>query len=141
MLRIARTCAAIVAAQLLLASVPAGLQAQAASDAAVALASSSAAQLTAPVPVERAPVDSTARTSDLLPAGALGSAVALRMRTAGSENAPAAVPQTSRANSTAMMVVGLAAVVAGIVVGDEAGTILVLAGAGIGLYGLYKYLQ
>jgi hypothetical protein len=44
-------------------------------------------------------------------------------------------------DSKALMIVGLAAVVAGIVVGDDAGTILILGGAGIGLYGLYKYMQ
>jgi hypothetical protein len=39
------------------------------------------------------------------------------------------------------MIAGGAAVVAGILVGGSAGTILVLSGAGMGGYGLYLHLQ
>ena len=55
-------------------------------------------------------------------------------------NAVAPFPR-QRTDSKALMIVGLAAVVTGIVVGDDAGTILILGGAGVGLYGLYKYMQ
>ncbi|MBA3889222.1 MAG: hypothetical protein H0X64_01715 [Gemmatimonadaceae bacterium] len=43
--------------------------------------------------------------------------------------------------SRALMFVGLATLIAGAVIGDEAGTIIMVAGAGIGLWGLYQYLK
>ena len=46
----------------------------------------------------------------------------------------------SNRNAVAMMVVGGAALVIGAVIGDDAGTIVMLGGAGIGLYGLYLFL-
>jgi hypothetical protein len=38
------------------------------------------------------------------------------------------------------MIVGGAALIVGAVIGDSAGTIVMLGGAGIGLYGLYLFL-
>jgi hypothetical protein len=38
------------------------------------------------------------------------------------------------------MIVGGAALVIGAVIGDDAGTLVMLGGAGIGLYGLYLFL-
>jgi len=46
----------------------------------------------------------------------------------------------SNRNSVALMIVGGAALVIGAVIGDDAGTIVMLGGAGIGLYGLYLFL-
>ncbi len=46
----------------------------------------------------------------------------------------------SNRNAVAMMVVGGAALVIGAVIGNDAGTIVMLGGAGIGLYGLYLFL-
>ena len=43
-------------------------------------------------------------------------------------------------NAVALMIVGGAALVVGAVIGDDAGTIVMLGGAGIGLYGLYLFL-
>ena len=43
-------------------------------------------------------------------------------------------------NSVALMIVGGAALIVGAVIGDTAGTIVMLGGAGIGLYGLYLFL-
>jgi hypothetical protein len=48
--------------------------------------------------------------------------------------------RTSNRNSVALMIVGGAALVVGAVIGDDAGTLVMLGGAGIGLYGLYKFL-
>lgn len=42
---------------------------------------------------------------------------------------------------TVLMIVGGALIVTGLIVGDDAANILYLAGAGIGGYGLYLYLQ
>jgi hypothetical protein len=41
----------------------------------------------------------------------------------------------------AMMIVGVAALVAGAIIGDTPGTIIMVGGAVIGLVGLYEYLQ
>lgn len=43
--------------------------------------------------------------------------------------------------SRAMMIVGLGGLVAGAIIGGDVGTIFMVGGAVIGLYGLYKYLQ
>ena len=44
-------------------------------------------------------------------------------------------------HSEALMIVGGAAFVAGALIGGDAGTIVMVGGAGVGLYGLYLYLQ
>jgi hypothetical protein len=41
----------------------------------------------------------------------------------------------------ALMVVGGATLLAGLIIGDDAGTVIAVGGALIGLYGLYEYLQ
>jgi hypothetical protein len=46
----------------------------------------------------------------------------------------------SNRNAVAMMVVGGAALLVGAIIGNDAGTIVMLGGAGIGLYGLYLFL-
>lgn len=39
------------------------------------------------------------------------------------------------------MIVGGAILLAGAIIGGDAGTIIMIGGAGIGIYGLYLYLQ
>lgn len=41
----------------------------------------------------------------------------------------------------ALMVVGGAALLTGLIIGDDAGTVIAVGGALVGLYGLYEYLQ
>ena len=41
----------------------------------------------------------------------------------------------------ALMVVGVGAMIAGALVGKTAGTIIIIGGAGMALYGLYNYLE
>lgn len=41
----------------------------------------------------------------------------------------------------ALMVVGGAALLTGLIIGDDAGTVIAVGGAVVGLYGLYQYLQ
>jgi hypothetical protein len=48
--------------------------------------------------------------------------------------------RSSNRNAVALMIVGGAALVIGAVIGDDAGTLVMLGGAGIGLYGLYLFL-
>lgn len=52
------------------------------------------------------------------------------------------VIQNKKSNnrSVALMIVGGVALVVGAVIGDDAGTLVMLGGAGIGLYGLYMFL-
>ena len=53
----------------------------------------------------------------------------------------AAAPGKYYDQGTKLMIVGGAAVLTGIVVGGDAGHAISIAGAVIGLYGLYKYLE
>ena len=48
--------------------------------------------------------------------------------------------QQSNKNSVALMIVGGAALVVGAVIGDDAGTLVMLGGAAVGLWGLYLFL-
>ncbi len=41
----------------------------------------------------------------------------------------------------ALMVVGVGAMIAGALIGDKAGTIIVIGGAAMALFGLYQYLE
>ncbi len=57
-------------------------------------------------------------------------------------NQPAVVMQRSgMGRGQILMIVGGAAFLAGAIIGDDAGTIMMIGGAGIGLWGLYLYLQ
>lgn len=53
----------------------------------------------------------------------------------------AAATRANLGQDRAMMVVGAAALITGAIIGGEAGTIIMVGGAVIGLYGLYQYLQ
>ena len=43
--------------------------------------------------------------------------------------------------SEILMIVGGAAIITGAIIGDDAGTVIIIGGAGVGLYGLYLFLQ
>jgi len=53
----------------------------------------------------------------------------------------AAAPRKGYGQPVALMVVGGAAVLTGLIIGDSAGTVIAVGGAVMGLYGLYEYLQ
>lgn len=57
------------------------------------------------------------------------------------ETAAAVLQQRRNQRSTTLMLVGGAAFLAGLLIGDDAGTAVALGGAIVGLYGLYLYLQ
>ena len=57
-----------------------------------------------------------------------------------SHGAPPVFQDKKPKRSVAFMIVGGAALVVGAVIGDDAGTIVMLTGAAIGLYGLYRFL-
>ena len=66
--------------------------------------------------------------------------VALHAASAPIGAAPVIQNRSSNRNSVALMAVGGAALLVGAVIGDDAGTIVMLGGAVIGLYGLYLFL-
>ena len=76
------------------------------------------------------------------PAGPTMAAASVAVRRSAPETvaAPAAAGQ-GRERGTALMIVGGAAVLTGIVIGNGAGYAISVVGAVIGLYGLYQYLQ
>ena len=74
------------------------------------------------------------------PAGPTLDAAAVGVRHA-SVATTAAAPRGGYGQSVALMVVGGAAVLVGLIIGGGAGTAIAIAGAVAGLYGLYQYLQ
>ena len=48
---------------------------------------------------------------------------------------------TNQNQARAMMIVGVAALIAGAIIGDTPGTIIMVGGTVVGLIGLYEYLQ
>jgi hypothetical protein len=67
--------------------------------------------------------------------------VGLQRYVADSATAPMTNMKKSRSNSVTLMVFGLATLLVGTVVDGDTGTVIVLTGAGIGLVGLYRYLN
>jgi hypothetical protein len=68
-------------------------------------------------------------------------AVGLQRYVADSATAPTMMMKKSRSSSVTLMVFGLATLLVGTVVDGDTGTVIVLTGAGIGLVGLYRYLN
>jgi len=68
-------------------------------------------------------------------------AVGLQRYVADSATAPMMHMKKSRNSSVTLMVFGLATLLVGTVVDGDAGTVIVLTGAAIGLVGLYRYLN
>ena len=89
----------------------------------------------------------TARSSaSLVPAAMIAGPVAApsALKTAAAPVLPSsgsALAQARVGRAERLMLIGLAIVVVGAVVDGDAGTIVMLSGAGVGLYGLYLYLQ
>jgi hypothetical protein len=105
------------------------------------LAGSSAAQgVNAPAPSQAVASD-TAVSLATQPSVIDKPSDAVRRR---SDVAPAAPLPATGANlgtAKAQMIVGGAAFVAGALIGNDAGTVLMLGGAVVGLYGLWNYLK
>lgn len=75
-------------------------------------------------------------------AGPTRDAAMVAVRHTAAANAAAPQPATRGHDSgTALMIVGGAAILTGIVIGNGAGYAISVAGAVVGLYGLYQYLQ
>lgn len=120
-----RTCAIAAA----LTFTPVALQAQSATSAA---------------PADEKPVEqaSTSLRERLMPPAATllltAPAVAEKPAEAARVDSPVAVPRSA---GVPLMIAGGALFVAGLIAGGDGGTVLVIAGAGIGAYGLYLYFQ
>ena len=85
------------------------------------------------------PVAAVAPAMSLAPTRA-NAVAGLQLRTEGL--APAPVPEPGRnSGNTALMIVGGVALIVGAVIGGDAGTIIMIGGAGVGLYGLWQYLK
>jgi hypothetical protein len=67
----------------------------------------------------------------------------VRASDARSESAPEPAPQASRnlGQARALMIVGAATFLAGALIGGDGGTVIMVGGAAIGLWGLYQYLR
>ena len=113
----------------------------------IAVAFGAALLLTAPLRAQElspvaAPVATEPVVTDIAaPAGPVASTASVAVRRAPAEApAPAPAPAT-QGRGTGLMIVGAAAILTGIVIGNGAGYAISVAGAVIGLYGLYQYLQ
>ncbi len=117
---------AIAAALILAVSATAGAQAQLQSDSA-----SSVTPVASATPVTR--------SAPTIMASAVDATIAYRP--AQQTVVPAVRRREAFSRPVVLMIVGGALIVTGLIVGDEASTILYIAGAGIGGYGLYLHLQ
>lgn len=72
-----------------------------------------------------------------------GAVAGVRAHQSAVEAAPLIAVQQQRrvGSSKALMIVGGAAFLAGLIIGDDAGAILAVGGAVVGLYGLYTYVR
>lgn len=76
-----------------------------------------------------------------VPASLAAVPVAVTRRPAAAAEGQAFQSQAGLGQPRAMMIVGAGALLAGAIIDGDAGTIIMVGGAIIGLYGLYKYLQ
>lgn len=74
-------------------------------------------------------------------AGPRLSAASVAVRHAELPVAPAQAKRAGYGQPIALMVVGGAALLTGLIIGDDAGTFIAVGGAVVGLVGLYQYLQ
>ena len=99
---------------------------------ALALSRPAAAQAPAPAPAVTSPAPSVSYAPTL---------AATRLGFSGEDQAPLAVNASAsrmgRREGRVFALVGGAAVIAGALIGDDAGTVIAIGGAGMGLYGLY----
>lgn len=105
------------------------------------LGAQSAASLATPAPIPMpAPLATPA-----IPAGPLQESVAVGVRAVSRAEEPAAPAMAQRRgglqNSQILMIIGGAALLTGLIIGDDAGTVLAVGGTIVGLVGLYQYLQ
>ena len=88
------------------------------------------------------PADSTVTATRVPGPTAEGARVAVTQPTSHElKISSAAQRRAGLGQPVALMVVGGAALLTGLIIGDDAGTVIAVGGALVGLYGLYEYLQ
>jgi hypothetical protein len=86
-------------------------------------------------------VSGAAAKGPTLQAAAVGFRVS-EARVDGSTKLTAApIVRRHQGQDVALMAVGVGAMIAGALIGDTAGTIIIIGGAGMALFGLYHYLE
>lgn len=95
--------------------------------------------LAAALPV-RADAQSTAPVQDAGPTVTAARA-GIQSLTIDAGTPPAFESMRRMTRSETLMIVGGAIFLAGAIIGDDAGTIIMISGAAIGIWGLYQYLQ
>ena len=93
-----------------------------------------------PTPAVSAPLSQTDSTTESRGPRVASARVAVHAETAPIGAPPVIQNRSSNRNAVALMAVGGAALVIGAVIGDDAGTLVMLGGAVVGLYGLYLFL-
>ena len=87
------------------------------------------------------------QTAQLTPKGPTLQAAAVGFRAseakvdASTKVTAAPIIRRNQGQDVALMVVGVGAMIAGALIGDTAGTIIIIGGAGMALFGLYHYLE
>jgi hypothetical protein len=100
----------------------------------------------APTPATAAAVATPAATPAAQPAAEPARGPSLDAASVAVRHAEVPVPTTVQRRAgygqpIALMVVGGAAILTGLIIGDDAGTAIAVGGAVVGLIGLYQYLQ
>ena len=85
------------------------------------------------------PVAAAAAAPTVAPAGPVAESAIVGVR--HQAIADVAAPQRRTSRGQTLMIVGGVAFLVGLVIGGDAGTAIAIGGAGVGLYGLYQYLQ
>jgi hypothetical protein len=95
-----------------------------------------------------APASDTSRTTvvatprEVIGAPMTGLRAGVHARETALPNQPVRFGRVTNQNQArAMMIVGVAALIAGAIIGDTPGTIIMVGGTVVGLIGLYEYLQ
>jgi hypothetical protein len=99
----------------------------------------------APVPVadsSSAAVATPSAPHEISGAALTGLRAGVHARETARPNQPVMLARTTpQSQARAMMIVGVAALIAGAIIGDTPGTIIMVGGTVVGLVGLYEYLQ
>ena len=90
---------------------------------------------------------SAQQSAQLAPRGPTIQAAAVGFRVndskvdASTKTTAAPIMRRHEGQDVALMVVGVGAMIAGALIGDKAGTIIIIGGAAMALFGLYRYLE
>ena len=80
-------------------------------------------------------------TGPTLQAASVGFRVSEARVDASTKVTAAPIVRRHQGQDVALMAVGVGAMIAGALIGDTAGTIIIIGGAGMALFGLYHYLE